>query len=174
MNEEYTGMNPETGNNQKRPVLLTVLCVLSFIVVGFGLLGVLFSLIGGAPTEDQIMQAYNLTINMANDMRDKQLIMMAEILEQSADLVVYQQHRFWLVLLVNFVTYATGFMGVFYMLKGKRLGFHLYIIYCLIAIGGMFLTAPSHLISMPSVIMSLVFSGLFVFLYSRNLKWMNK
>ncbi|MNK24843.1 hypothetical protein D3C87_431580 [compost metagenome] len=174
MNEEYPHIEQGTEKKQKRPVLLTVLCILSFIVVGFGLLGVLFSLIGGAPTEDQIMQAYNLSINMANDMRDKQFIMMAEILEQSADLVVYQQHRFWLVLLVNFVTYATGFMGVLYMLKGKRLGFHLYIIYCLVGIGGMFLIAPANLISVPSIIMSLVFSGLFVFLYSRNLKWMNK
>lgn len=174
MNEEYTHMDQGPEKNQKRPVLLTVLCILSFIVVGFGLLGVLFSLMGGAPTEEQIMDTYNLSINLANDMRDKQFILMAEVLEQSADLVVYQQHRFWLVLLVNFATYATGFMGVLYMLKGKRLGFHLYIIYCLIGIGGMFLIAPAHLISMASVIMSLVFSGLFVFLYSRNLKWMNK
>ncbi len=174
MSEGYTELEQNQEENKKRPVLLTVLCILSFIVVGFGLLGVLFSLIGGEPTEDQIMETYNLSINFANDMRDKQVIWLAEAIEQSADLVVYQQHRFWLVSLVNLVMYATGFIGVLFMIKGKRLGFHLYIIYCLIGVGGMFLIAPSNLISVPSIIMSLIFSGLFVFLYSRNLKWMNK
>jgi hypothetical protein len=174
MSEDYLDVNQGNQENQKRPVLLTVLCVLSFIVVGFGLLSVLFSLIGGEPTNEQITEAYNISMDFSNEMRDKQIIWLADMMEQSADIVVYQQHRFWVVLLVNFLTFGTGFMGVLYMLKGKKLGFHLYIIYCLLSVGGTFLIAPTHLISMTSIISGFVFSGLFVFLYSRNLKWMTK
>lgn len=174
MSENYTDMNQEVQENKKRPVLLTVLCILSFIVVGFGFLGILFSIIGGKPSPEQIESTYNVSIQAADDMRDRQIIWVAEILEQGADLVAYQQHRYWSVLLINILTMTTGFIGVLFMFKGRKLGFHLYIIYNLLSIGGTFLIVPSHMVPLPSVIMNLVVSGLFIFLYSLNLKWMNK
>jgi hypothetical protein len=174
MSENYTDMNQEVQENKKRPVLLTVLCILSFIVVGFGVLGVLFSLIGGKPSAEEIESTYNLSIQAASDMRDQKIIWLAEILEQGADLVAYQQHRYWSVLMINALTMITGFVGVLFMFKGRKLGFHLYIIYNLLSIGGTFLIVPSHMVPMASVIMNLILSGLFIFLYSLNLKWMNK
>lgn len=174
MSENYVDMNEDVQENRKRPVLLTVLCILSFIVVGFGLLGVLFSLIGGQPSAEEIETTYNLSIQASGDMRDRQIIWLAEMLEQTADLVAYQQHRYWSVLLINALTMITGFVGVLFMFKGKKLGFHLYIIYNLLSVGGTFLIAPSSMVPMASVIMSLILSGLFIFLYSLNLKWMNK
>ncbi|MDF3028931.1 MAG: hypothetical protein K0S23_3238 [Fluviicola sp.] len=174
MSENYTDMNEEVQENKKRPVLLTVLCILSFIVVGFGVLGVLFSIIGGQPSAEEIESTYNLSIQAASDMRDQKIIWLAEILEQGADLVAYQQHRYWSVLMINALTMITGFVGVLFMFKGKKLGFHLYIIYNLLSIGGTFLIVPSHMVPMASVIMNLILSGLFIFLYSLNLKWMNK
>ncbi|WP_343636488.1 hypothetical protein [Fluviicola sp.] len=174
MNEDYMNINQETEQNQKRPVLLTVLCILSFITVGFGLLGVLFTLIGGEPSPEKIQEAYNQLIQTASEMRDKQLTTIADMIEQAADLTVYQQHRYWAVLGINALTMITGFVGVLFMFRGKRLGFHLYIIYNLISIGGTFLIVPSHMVPMVSVIMNLIISGLFIFLYALNLKWMNK
>ena len=174
MSENYTEMIPETEQNPKRPVLLTVLCILSFIVIGFGLMGVLFSLIGGEPTVDEIEAAHNQVLQMASDMRDKQFSTIADMLEQGAELTMYQQHCYWSVLAVNALTMITGFVGVLFMFKGRRLGFHLYIIYNLLSIGGTFLIVPSHMVPMVSVIMNLVISGLFIFLYALNLKWMNK
>lgn len=174
MSEGYTEVNQETEQPKKRPVLLTVLCILSFIVVGFGLLGVLFSLIGGEPTTEEIEAAYNQIVQMASDMRDKQLTTIADMLEQGAELTMYQQHRYWSVLSINALTMITGFVGVLFMFRGKKLGFHLYIIYNLLSVGGTFLIVPSHMVPMASVIMNLIISGLFIFLYSLNLKWMNK
>lgn len=174
MSEEYMNINQETEQPKKRPVLLTVLCILSFITVGFGVLGVLFTLIGGEPSPEKIQSAYNELIQMASEMRDKQLTTVADMLEQAADLTVYQQHRYWSVLGINALTMITGFVGVLFMFRGKRLGFHLYIIYNLISIGGTFLIVPSHMVPMVSVIMNLVISGLFIFLYALNLKWMNR
>lgn len=174
MSEGYTDMEQQEEQKRKRPVLLTVLCILSFVVVGFGILGVLFSLIGGQPTADEIDAAYNQIIQMASEMRDKQLTTIADMLEQGAELTVYQQHRYWSVLGINALTMFTGFAGVLLMFRGKRLGFHLYIIYNLLSVGGTFLIVPSHMVPMVSVIMNLIISGLFIFLYSLNLKWMNK
>lgn len=174
MSEGYTDMEQQEEQKRKRPVLLTVLCILSFVVVGFGLLGVLFSLIGGQPTADEIDAAYNQIVQMASEMRDKQLTTIADMLEQGAELTVYQQHRYWSVLGMNALTMFTGFAGVLLMFRGKKLGFHLYIIYNLLSVGGTFLIVPSHMVPMASVIMNLVISGLFIFLYSLNLKWMNK
>jgi hypothetical protein len=175
MSEDYLDIDHNQAEQpKKRPVLLTVLSVLSFIVIGFGLLGVLGSLIGGKPSNEEIEAAYNVSVQAAGDMRDRQILWLAEMLEQTADLVVYQQHRYWSVLGINALTMLTGFFGVLFMLKGRKLGFHLYIIYNLLSVGGTFLIAPSHLVPMASIIMSLVLSGLFIFLYSLNLKWMTK
>lgn len=174
MSEEYKDIDEEIQANKKRPVLLTVLCILSFIVVGFGLLGVLFSLISGQPSAEEIESAYNQMIQMSGDMRDKQMTTIAQLLEQGAELAMYQQQRYWSVLSINALTMITGFIGVLFMFKGKRLGFHLYIIYNLLSIGGTFLIVPSEMVPMVSVIMNLVLSGLFIFLYSLNFKWMNK
>lgn len=174
MSEEYKDIDEEIQANKKRPVLLTVLCILSFIVVGFGLLGVLFSLISGQPSAEEIESAYNQMIQMSGDMRDKQMTTIAQLLEQGAELTMYQQQRYWSVLSINALTMITGFIGVLFMFKGKRLGFHLYIIYNLLSIGGTFLIVPSEMVPMVSVIMNLVLSGLFIFLYSLNFKWMNK
>lgn len=174
MSENYTEMNQEIEQNPKRPVLLTVLCILSFIVVGFGLLGVLFSVIGGQPSPEEIESTSNQLIQTASDMRDKNIIWAADMIEQMADLTVYQQQRYWSVLLVNALTMLTGFMGVLFMFRGKKLGFHLYIIYNLLSVGGTFLIVPSHMVPMATVILNLVISGVFILLYSRNLKWMTK
>lgn len=173
MSEQYTELNERQEKN-KRPVLLTVLCILTFIWVGFGILAVLFSIIGGPPSADEIDAAYNQLIQMAGEMRDKQIDWLADAIEQSAEVSVYQQHRYWSVLSVNALIAGTGFIGTLFMFKGKRLGFHLYIVYNLLSVGGAFLIAPTHMVSMASVIMNLIISGLFVFLYSLNLKWMNK
>lgn len=172
MSENFIDINQEVEQNPKRPVLLTVLCILSFIVVGFGLLGVLFSLLGGQPSAEEIESTSNQLIQTASEMRDKNIVWAADIIEQMSDLTVYQQHRYWSVLLINALTMVTGFMGVLFMFKGRKLGFHLYIIYNLLSIGGTFLIVPSHMVPMVSVIINLIISGLFIFLYSRNLKWM--
>ncbi|WP_300660347.1 hypothetical protein [Fluviicola sp.] len=172
MSDYFSPINEPQEQPVKRPVLLTVLCILSFIVVGFALLGVLFSLIGGEPSAQSIEKAYNQMMQMASSNRDQNLIFMADMLEQMAEVTSYQQQNYWLVLLVNAVTSGTGFVGVLMMFRGKKLGFHLYIIYSLLSFGGIFLIMPPHIDPLSSAIMSLVFSGVFVLLYSRNLKWM--
>lgn len=174
MSDYFSPVNEPQQEPVKRPVLLTVLCILSFIVVGFGLLGSLLSLAGGEPSVQTIEKNCRKTMQLASDNRDQGLVFMADVLEQMAEVTSYQQHNYWLVLLVNTVTSGTGFAGVLMMFKGRRLGFHLYIIYSLLSFGGIFLIMPQSNDLFSSAIMSLIISGVFVLLYSRNLKWMNR
>jgi hypothetical protein len=173
MNEELDELNGEV-TPRKRPVLLTVLCILSFISTGGTILLTLPSVIMGKPSPERIENSYNMTLQSADEFRDKQMTFVADFLEQSAEVVVYQQHHFWTVMSLTILTSIIGLTGAWMMFRGRKLGFHVYIIYCLTSVASIFLTAPSQMVSMTSVITGLVFSGLFIFLYSRNLKWLNQ
>ncbi len=164
----------EYGNNQetKRPKFLTVLCVLSFIALGFSIIGLLATFANGKPSDDQIETAYMQSQQMASEFRAKGTTWAADFIEQAAELASHQQKNYWKTVGTNALITVTGFIGVLWMFKGKKLGFHLYIIYNLLSVGASFLIVPAHMVQLPTVIMSLIFSGLFVYLYSKNLSWM--
>lgn len=168
---EYNDVSKQSEN---RPRLLTVLCVLSFISLGFSALGILFSLIGGKPSADAIEQTYLRSLQNVSELRSRNMEGLASFFEQSAALAKYQQENYWQVMASNILVTTVGFLGVLYMLKGRKLGFHLYIWYSLLSVGISFLIIPSSMVQVPTVVMGLVLSGFFVFLYSKNLAWMNK
>jgi hypothetical protein len=174
MSEYFSEVEHEKEPSQKRPVLLTVLAVLSFIVIGYGFLGLLTSMLGGQPSPEEIDKGYQQIIQSVSDLRDQNAVGLADFFEQLANMIVYEQHHFFPVMLLNAVTIITGFIGVLFMLRGRRLGFHFYIIYNLLSIGGVYLIVPFNLVPNILLITSVFLSGLFVFLYSLNLKWMSK
>lgn len=174
MNENYIDINEEVEQNPKRPVFLTVLCVLSFITLGFGMLSLVFSLMMGQPSTEEIESVSNQYIQTASTMRDQNALWAADLMEKMADLTILQNDHFMVVQLINTIMILTGFIGVLFMFRGRRLGFHFYIIYNLLSIGGVYLVAPFNMVPNIILIMGLIFSGLFIFLYSRNLKWMTK
>ena len=65
-----------------------------------------------------------------------------------------------------------GLFGVIFMMRRRKLGFHMYIVYSLLAIGGMLLYVSAENIHISLPIVNVIFSGLFIFLYSRTLHWM--
>ena len=174
MSEEYNNYQESNQQPKKRPVFLTVLCVLSFIAIGFSFLGLVLALTSGKPTAEEIENTYNLTMQTARDLRVKNMVAFADFFEQAAELASFQQQNYWKVMGMNLLTTGCGFFGVLMMFKGKRIGFHSYIIYNLLSVGGSFLIIPSHMVQFATVLTGFVFSGLFVYLYSRHLKWMNQ
>lgn len=174
MSEYFSEVEQEREPSQKRPVLLTVLAVLSFIVIGYGMLGLLASMLSGPPSPEQIDEGYQQIIQSVSDLRDQNAVAVADFFEQFANMILYEQEHFFPIMLLNAVTVITGFIGVLFMLRGRRLGFHFYIIYNLLSIGGVYLIVPFEMVPNLILIASLILSGLFVFLYSLNLKWMNK
>jgi hypothetical protein len=66
---------------------------------------------------------------------------------------------------------AIGFVSVFLMFRKEIYGFHAYIVYSILSsISIYFILSPSE-VPTPLIVVNLLFSGLFVFLYSRNLAW---
>lgn len=172
MMEQEFNAEIEPNQPEKRPRMLTVLCVLSFIAIGFSMIGLFITLASGKPTAEQVESTYLQSQQMAGQLRSSGTVWAAEFIEQAAELASYQQKNYWQTVGMNALTTVSGFIGVLRMFKGRKLGFHLYIVYNLLSVGGSFFILPSHMIQMPTVIMSLIFSGLFVYLYSKNLHWL--
>lgn len=159
---------------EKRPTFLTVLCILSYITLGFAALGFIGSLVSGPPSSDQIEATEIELMKTATQFRDQGQTWAANVMEQITEFTTYQQVNFWFTTGLNALGALTGFLGVRMMWKGKRRGFHFYIIYNLIGVGGVYLVAPAHVVPSFVVISGLIFSAIFVGLYAINLKWMNK
>ncbi len=76
-------------------------------------------------------------------------------------------------LLASFVA-ATGILAALMMFKRMKLGFHCYIIYSFLSILSVYaFVAPSNVPTI-LIVANTIFAGLFVFMYSRNLKWLTK
>lgn len=161
----------ETNNEKfQRPPLLTVLSVLSLITIFFGLLGSVSGLFSGPPSAEVIesnIASFSSNITVLEEAGE---FYWAEVMTKIVKLVTYTSANFYMHSLIEIVGYATGLAGVILMLRGKKLGFHLYIIYSLIMVFSIYASAPVSEIPSFYLIMLASVSLIFIFLYSRNLK----
>lgn|SRR3989338_8034832 len=165
----------QTGSVQgERPNFLKVLCILSFIALGFGVLSAIGSVLGGPQSDEEMLEAQVQIAESVSLMRDQGNEAFAHFFEQVQDMMVDTNDHHQLATWLNILVVALGLFAVIRMWKGFRLGFHLYITYCILSSVVMyFYVSPEH-ISIAFPIFSAIFSGLFIFLYSRNLHWMKK
>jgi hypothetical protein len=146
-NEPETGNQLPTPSVPKRPVLLTVLCILTFIGSGMNI----FS---------------GLIISLFHDT----FLTIAEELSENLDLpgieVILQAPPVFF--LSSALLYAGSLTGAVMMWNLRRNGFHVYAISQILH-----LIAPMYFLKLagPSII-DLIFSGIFIILYSLNLKFM--
>jgi len=164
--------NEELETPQKRPVFLTVLCVLSFVYIGLSLISGLFSLLTGPASEDAITTMKVLMTTQANEMTDLGVSWAANLMKNMVHIVESTNTQHYLVVLSGILISVIGAIGVFWMLKGKKLGFHFYIIYCLMSVVQLYFFVDAKYIPTFLVVFNIVFSGLWILLYSRNLKWL--
>ncbi|MEO9257573.1 MAG: hypothetical protein ABI207_04275 [Crocinitomicaceae bacterium] len=166
--------NENTENRvTKPPTFLIVLAVLSFLYMSSGLFASATALFTGPVSQsemEQIEVGLSNSVNEMNKMGQPAFAGMFETvikkMHYTNEYVFYKQNA--LALLVALI----GITGIVFMLKLKKMGFHIYIIYCLATVGIMYVVYPINLILNIEVYVSLFFSALFIFLYSRNLKVM--
>jgi hypothetical protein len=163
----------EVQPEDKRPVILLVAAILSFISIGVTTVAILFNLIGGPLNEDELQE------NRVNMARSKTQMREAggssyfiKFFDQIEGMTEETNNSFYLANGLNLLVNTCGFAGVFMMMRRRRLGFHLYIVYSLLAVGVMYLYVSPQNIPTISLVFGLFFSGIFVFMYSRALKWM--
>lgn len=157
---------------QKRPVFLTVLGILSFITIGFGLLGNVTGLFSGPLSEAEMEQVMNQALKSLEPLNASGMNEMSSSFELIFRTQVYINANFYIHTLITIASLAIGLSGVIFMFQAKKNGFHLYIIYNLINVSSIYLSVPASEVPSIIVISNLIFSALFVFLYSRNLHWM--
>lgn len=162
----------EYDEDQKRPVLLLVLAILSFISIGFAILGNLVSITGGPMNENELIEQSVELAKSKAQMRELDMDGFVTFFDKLEGMVIETNDNFYLAKVIMFITDFIGLFGVIFMMRRRKLGFHLYIVYSLLALGGMYLYVSPQNIHISLPIVSVIFTGLFVFLYSRTLHWM--
>jgi hypothetical protein len=162
--------NNELGQQPKRSQFLTVLCILTFVFTGFSFLTSIIGFVSG-PASPEMMAEQHVQmaeqITKLQEVHADSFVFMFQQLQQMMDDV---NNHFYLALSMKIIWVLVGAFGAFQMWNGKKLGFHIYIIYSLLEIAQMYLfTSPSN-IPMLVIVYYIIISGIFIILYSRNLK----
>ncbi len=105
------------GETAKRPVFLTVLCILSFIAAGFAILGYItvIGLMGAASVAVSGMES------MASEMGGEMSDAMSSAMAATPGVGLT-----WAYIIVGFLTTIVGLFGVIKMWKMNKSGFMLY------------------------------------------------
>jgi len=151
-----------------RPILLTVLCVLTFIGSGFGVFGNLMAMFAAPFLEffqaSMLDEAYNQLGNNPGD----------QFVKQALDMAVLTIDNFLGITLSKFIFYAISLTGAIMMFQMKKIGFYLYVA----AQVGFLFIGPVFLGWNMFVSTAMFFSGffsiLFIALYAINLKHMSQ
>ncbi len=164
----------------KRSRFLTVLLVLTSISLVSVFIGDVLPLFSGPKSDEtldqeqvELAKTKMLMLEYVDDEESKQAVHDSfEFAERRTRFI--HTKAFLIYHLVHLITFGLGVAGVYLMFQLNKIGFHLYIIYCLLKVGSVYIVFPSELIIGSSVITELLLSGVFVFLYSRNLKDFDK
>lgn len=163
----------ENQPEEKRPVILLVAAILSYISIGFALIAVVFNLISGPMNEDDILESRVANAKSKTEMRNAGgSETFINFFDKIQAMIEETNDHFYLANGLNLLVSGTGFFGVFFMMKRRKLGFHLYIVYSLLALSVMYLYVSPQNIPTISLVFGVIFSAGFVFMYSRALHWM--
>lgn len=171
---EELDIDQHTEKEAPRPSFLTVLCILSYVFIGFSLLFGLIGLVKGPESEEEMLNAKVELFKAVDDMRSMNMDGMADMFEKIQRMSESMNANFYGVAAVSISVLLIGLFGVLRMWKGHRMGFHIYIVYSLLSVVQLYLFVSSKDIPTFVIIWNLIISGLFIFMYSRNLKWMTK
>ncbi len=162
----------DMNQQNKRPVFLTVLCILTFISTGISLLSGLIQLLTGKSSSEAMDNLLAQNTSSANQLRTINMNFMADQIDKIGYMAKMNNEYFYSSTLLTLLITLIGLFGAVFMMRGRKLGFHFYIIYTLAAVSTPFLFVGIENASSFLVILGLIFGGLFVLMYSRNLKWL--
>jgi hypothetical protein len=162
----------EEHNNQKkkRPTFLLVLCILTLVYAGLSVFTPIAALFQG-PQSPQEMEMVKRVMTEASDkMQEIGSGFLANFYNQMYEMLAQVNENHYLYYLMVVLYLGMGIAGAIFMLKGKKLGFHLYLGYSALATFGPYLFVSTDSYPMVLTITNLIISGIFILMYSRNLK----
>jgi hypothetical protein len=105
-----------------------------------------------------------------DEMRSLEMESLAVLMEKITRMSEALNERFYESSLLSIAVFFIGLIGVLFLWKSRKVGIHLYIIYSLLSVLEVYFFVNPQDIPTVVIIWNLLFSGLFVFLYSRNFK----
>lgn len=158
--------------NEKRPTQLLVIAILSFVYMGWGILSNLSALASGPMDQEDLTQMKAEVLKNTEQFKEMDAEWAINFMKQMVHYYETINKNHNMNILTTFLIIFIGVAGVVMMLRRMKLGFHIYIIYSFLASVQMYLFVSPNSFSNTMVILSLIFSGIFILLYSRNLNWL--
>jgi hypothetical protein len=149
----------------KAPTFLIVLVILTLLNTGLALLGGVFSLVVGKPSQKEIDDSKVELARSIVELKKLKMDYFVDVFQKIEAINDAMYANFMMFNLLAVFIAGIGAAGAFMMLKRMKLGFHAYIVYSFLS------TLSVYAFVAP---VNAIFAGLFVFLYSRNLKWLTK
>jgi hypothetical protein len=168
--DEY--LDDNMNNQKERPQTLLVLCILSWTSIGFSLITSVVSFFRGPISPERMEEAKGDMLSLISEATSSGMESIADIFSKLQHMTEVYNANHYSFYGLSIIVLLVGLGGVVWMFLGKKQGFHLYIAYSLLSVIQIYLfLVPAEI---PSVLtlFGLLFSGLFIFLYSRNLSWM--
>lgn len=158
--------------NTERPKGLLIVCILSWINIGFTIVTSLIRMLGGPLTDSQMRNNKVEMLSAINESRETGFDWLGDLMEKVMYMTEVFNNNHYAVHGLTLLFMVIGLVGVLFMFQGKKLGFHLYIIYNILVIVHVFFFLSPAAVPMALTIWSVAISGFFVALYGRHLSWM--
>lgn len=163
-----------TDYERYHPPLLIALVFLSGINILIEFFGTIISIVQGPfSTENfdkKITEAYNLIEQLRFEGYNKNITKMLEISIENTEYI--NNNAFHLNNYLTLFTLVLGSVSIFLMLRLKKIGFRIYVAYCLLPINFMYILSPTEYISHLYIVLYLLVTAILCILYSLNLKYM--
>jgi hypothetical protein len=158
----------------KPPTFLIVLVILTLLNTGLAFLGGVYSLVVGKPSEKEILESKVQMAKPIIELRKLEMDYFVDVFTKLEAINDAMYANFMMFNLLGIFIALIGAASALMMLFRMKLGFHAYIVYSFLSILSVYaFVAP---VNVPSILILIntIFAGLFLFLYSRNLKWLTK
>ncbi len=156
----------------ERPSFLKVLCILTWIYTGLSFLVTLGAFFQGPLNEEEMTFQKVELAKSTSQLRDIGMNSFADTFDQIQRMSESTNEHFYVSSIISLLVIVIGIASVYFMWTGRKLGFHLYIIYNLLTIGQLYIFISPSDVPTFAVVWNLLISAVFIFMYSRNMKWM--
>lgn len=164
--------NPFETNQLKRPTFLTVLCILTFIGSGWGVLSQLFSLLF-TNLVDVSAQTEQLNTMMDNMESGAGTSFLSGILSSSQEVMQATMMHAKSIAVISLVLSLLSLCGAILMFSLRRIGFYIYTVAQLLLLFVVPYFAGFSMIVVMGMLFSALFTVVFIILYALNLKAMH-
>ena len=163
--------NPFETNQLKRPTFLTVLCILTFIGSGWGVLSQLFSLLF-TNLVDVSAQTEQLNTMMDNMESGAGTSFLSGILSSSQEVMQATMMHAKSIAVISLVLSLLSLCGAILMFSLRRIGFYIYTVAQLLLLFVVPYFAGFSMLVVMGMLFSALFTVVFIILYALNLKAM--